>query len=67
MANGFRQQTPEQRERDRIAMDKAAGTHVETDFCDGCGATFIPSWANTPGACSRCSPGYGAESGHMLQ
>jgi hypothetical protein len=57
MSAGFRQQTPEQREAERVEMAKAAGTHVETDFCDGCGARFLPSPLNASGACTRCAPG----------
>jgi hypothetical protein len=54
MAKGFTQPTPEQREAQRIELDKAAGTHVETDFCDGCGATFVPGPFNASGACASC-------------
>ncbi len=57
MSKGFPQPSPERREAQQIEMAKAAGTHVELDFCDGCGARFRPSPLNAPGVCSMCAPG----------
>lgn len=57
MSRGFRQPTPERREALQTEMAKAAGTHVDLDFCDGCGVRFLPSPLNAPGVCSTCALG----------